>query len=246
MTIPGSQIPAKIVISSTTGYFDVLPTVLEIGEVHSYDPLGPDEYGYYCYDESDQNYISAPNYSWYEINEIGANTYISDTDDNMDESKVFELPFTFQFYGIEYDTITICSNGWLSFGATGQSTFRNWVVPGPLGPAAMIAAFWDDLMTSPGAIYYYFDEAQHQFIVEWDNLRTYFANSVETFQIILYNPAFYSTPTGDGEIVIQYKTFNNTTSGDYEDFYQIHGNYCTVGLEDHTNTVGLQYSFNNT
>ena len=246
ITIPGSQIPAKIIISSADGYFDVLPITLEIGEVHSYDPLGPDEYGYYCYDESDQNYISAPSYDWYEINEIGTNTYISDTADNMDESKIFALPFTFQFYGVEYDTITICSNGWLSFGDTGQSTFRNWVVPGPLGPAAMIAAFWDDLMTSPGAIYYHFDETQHLFIVEWDNLRTYFAESVETFQIILYDPAFYPTPTGDGEIVIQYNIFNNTTSGDYEDFYQIHGNYCTVGLEDHTNTVGLQYSFNNT
>ena len=38
--------------------------------------------------------------------------------------------------------------------------------------------------------------------------------------------------------------FNNTSNGSYS-WNQIHGNYCTVGIEDHTMTVGLQYTFNN-
>ena len=49
---------------------------------------------------------------------------------------------------------------------------------------------------------------------------------------------------GDGEILIQYKTFNNTTTGNYG-WGQVHGAYCTVGIEDATATKGLQYTFNN-
>ena len=26
----------------------------------------------------------------------------------------------------------------------------------------------------------------------------------------------------------------------------MHGNYCTIGLEDHSETIGLEYTFNNT
>ncbi len=45
------------------------------------------------------------------------------------------------------------------------------------------------------------------------------------------------TPTGDGEILIQYMDFNNTSNGSYS-WNQIHGDYCTVGIEDHTMTRG--------
>ena len=38
--------------------------------------------------------------------------------------------------------------------------------------------------------------------------------------------------------------FNNNTTGSYS-WSQIHGLYCTVGIEDHTMTRGLQYTFNN-
>lgn len=44
---------------------------------------------------------------------------------------------------------------------------------------------------------------------------------------------------------MQYKEFNNTSYGSYS-WDQIHGNYCSVGIEDHTMTRGLQYTFNDT
>ena len=54
------------------------------------------------------------------------------------------------------------------------------------------------------------------------------------------------TPTGDGEIIIQYEEFNNTSYGSYGSWgAPIHGDYCTVGIEDHTMKIGLQYTFNN-
>ena len=58
-----------------------------------------------------------------------------------------DLPFDFKFYGMEYDEITVCTNGWISPGYSGSAAFRNYPIPGAGGPTPMIAAFWDDLTT---------------------------------------------------------------------------------------------------
>ena len=48
---------------------------------------------------------------------------------------------------------------------------------------------------------------------------------------------------------LQYKEFNNNSIGDYPvgnyDGAVIHGQYCTVGIENHSGDDGLQYTFNN-
>ncbi|HRX76932.1 MAG TPA: hypothetical protein P5342_05680, partial [Candidatus Cloacimonadota bacterium] len=108
----------------------------------------------------------------------------------------------------------------------------------------MIAPFWDDLAThSGGGIYTYFDRNNHSFIVEWYNLKNgKNGSSIETFQAILYDQATYNTSLGDGPIKFQYHTFNNVNSQSGNN----HGNYCTIGIEDHSGIRGLEYSFNNT
>ena len=73
---------------------------------------------------------------------------------------------------------------------------------------------------------------------------TYNNNSVETFQAILYDNTNL-TPTGDNEILIQYKEFNNTSSGNLSGWGNTHGGYATIGIENHMSTMGLQYTFNN-
>ena len=75
-------------------------------------------------------------------------------------------------------------------------------------------------------------------------MRTYDNNSLENFQLILKDSQHYFTPTGDGEILMQFADFNNTSTGNYG-WGQVHGNYCTIGLEDHSETIGLEYTFNN-
>ena len=160
--------------------------------------------------------------------------------------ETINLPFTFKFYGQEYDEISICSNGWIAMGETDMESFRNYELPGMGGPTAMIAVFWDDLkLSNGGRVYTWHDQVEKKFYIEWSEVRTYQNNSLETFQVVLYDPSYYITPTGDGEILIQYKEFNNTSYGSYS-WDQIHGNYCTVGIEDHTMTRGLQYTFNDT
>ena len=73
------------------------------------------------------------------------NSVNDDDGDNQDDSQVINLPFTFTFYGQEYEQITVCSNGWISFGSSQLESFRNDHLPGPGGPSPMLAVFWDDL-----------------------------------------------------------------------------------------------------
>jgi hypothetical protein len=83
-------------------------------------------------------------------------------------------------------------------------------------------------MNEPGDIYYYYDAPNHRFIVEYFRVSHYPAGNPENFEIILYDPAYYPTPTGDGEIVIQYLT----------DMSQFDN---TIGIENASETVGIQY-----
>jgi len=96
--------------------------------------------------------------------------------------------------------------------------------------------------TSSGDVFTYFDSNNDYFIIEWSDMRTHSYNSLETFQIILFNDG--SQPYGDGNIKIQYKVFNNTSSF-INQYPPIHGSYATIGIENHLGDQGLQYSYDN-
>jgi len=251
--INGSVINIPIALSSSDGYQAQSNIQLQVGEVTINDPVGPDSYGYYIYDIGDTSYELAPVYEWIEIDpDYGGNgdeINVYDGGNNQDDVTTIPLPFTFTFYGVNYDEVSVCSNGWISFGDTEMTSFRNYLLPGTGGPSPIVAVFWDDLKTtSGGEIYSYYDQINDAFIIEWSNLRTYLNNSTESFQIILYNTG-NETATGDDEMKLQYKEFNNTSVGDYPvgnyEGAVIHGQYCTVGLENHLGDDGLQYTFNN-
>ena len=110
----------------------------------------------------------------------------------------------------------------------------------------MVAVFWDDL--EDGDVYAFHDPQNNRFIIEWFNFDTFLENSNEEFQVILYNTG-NETPTGDDEILLQYRDFNNTSVGEYPvgnyDGPVVHGQYASIGIEDHTGYVGLEYTFNN-
>ena len=249
--IPGTIIELFIDLESPDGAAQSANIPLQIGVKEVDDPLGPDSYGYYAYDSGDILYSNAPYFNWIEIDPLyngpGTQLSLSDYGDNQDDVTTVNLPFTFKFYGIDYDQISVSSNGWVSMGSTSIKSFRNYHIPGPGGPSPMIAVFWDDLntTTSGGRVYKWYDELNHQFIIQWSHLRTYDNNSLENFQLILKDSQHYFTPTGDGEIVMQYADFNNTSTGNYG-WGQVHGNYCTIGIEDQSETIGLEYTFNNT
>src|SRR5690554_1536423 len=243
--IPGTIYELELHLYNASGFEQTLPLQLTVGTVSVTDPLGPDLYGYRCYDDDDTDYLEAPNYEWIEIAPTlggnGVNTGLQSDHFNLHQVIVMDLPFTFQFYGVEYDLVSICANGWISFGATEQTTFRNYYLPGPMGPAPIVAAFWDNLSLSNGDVYTYYDQNQDIFIIQWQNAGNRVSYAEETFQIILYDPSSYYTSTGDGNIKIQYKVFNNLNNFGSPEW----GNYCTVGIADHTENIGLTYTFAN-
>ncbi len=246
--IDGSIFNFDVNLYNQNGFSQNITLNVSVGIANEHDPLGPDTYGYYIYDSTDLGYSLTPFYDWIELDPSqggdGIDLGISDSGNGnniTNSTKYIELPFIFTFYGEEYDEVSVNANGWISFGHSNMESFRNYQLPGAGGPSPMVAAFWDDLKTNASSkVLKYVSE--DYVVIEWLNMKTYQHNDTETFQIILYNSM---TPTGDDEIKIQYKEFNNTTNGDYTQYTPYHGCYATVGIENHLSTVGLEYTFDN-
>ena len=247
---PGLQIPITFTYLVDGNPMQIEYHNINFGQINSHSPLGPDEYGYYIYDDLDIMYTDAPVYEWIEIDPYlsGNGTILinlDDNGDNQDDVTFVNMPFDFQFYGQMYEQISISTNGWIKPGLTNQSSFRNWRLPGAGGPSPMIAAFWDDLQTDNGRICVDYDVQNHWYIIEWSSVRNGFDLSEETFQVIIYDQNYYPTITNDNIIKIQYKVFNNVNSGHYDSFNQWHGNYASIGIENEQANTGLEYTWNN-
>ena len=192
--------------------------------------------GYYAIESSDIGNFDAPEYNWINIspNEGGQGEepeYVHTTADG----KVgwFTLPFNFIYFDQSYDAITVSTEGYLSMGKDELVFFRNRTIPDGVGPKAMIAPFWDNLRN--GDIYAYYDSEHHYFVITWED---FLNNSYQTeeFQVILFDPDYYSSETENGIILFQYKEVSNNDS--YE-------NYATIGIENDTQTAGLLLSYAN-
>lgn len=256
--VDGMIIPLELYLYTAEGYAQTISLSITIGQTTVTDPLGQDAYGYFIFDQGDTGYTQHPSYQWVPIApaEGGSGTLLPLTDpgnayDEGDQTNAVAittvtLPFTFNFYGRSYTQASISSNGFIAFGSTQDADWRNWRLPGPGGPNPMIAVFWDDLdlVTGTSGVYTYYNSSLHYYVVEWYNMVSgYNDTSYETFQAILYDPTYYGTQTNDGKIKLQYQTFNNVDLGDGDTYP--HGGYCTIGIKDHTGTVGLEYTYNN-
>lgn len=244
LIVPGSQIEIELLITNNNGNLQSSTYLLNIGEVEVTDPLGPDAYGYWCFDDGDIGYDDCPEFDWIEIDGIGTDIPLNDGGDTGDVEQV-SLPddFHFSFYGIEYDEITVCSNGWIAPGVHEAANFMNHPIPGPQGVNPMIAVFWDDLdVNGSGDVLYYYDTDEHLFIIEWSDCHNGDTGVTETFEVILYDTQYYTTMTNDSIIKMQYLDINNNNAGSYP--YN-HGQFCTIGLESEGAETGLCYTFNN-
>ncbi len=198
------------------------------------DYTGPDEYGYYAYSNSDTLYLQCPVYEWKEIHYMGEEF---DVPNISNYTNTVDLPFTFKYYGLDYDELRISTDGWVAFGSGNQISFLNHELPYNDIVNNMVAAFWDDLHEGyweQGKIFTYYDESNNRFIIEWDGIghnEFSYDPKREYFQIILLDPDHYPTTTGDGEIIVQYRIVKQTRSN-------------TVGIENDAQDIGLQYVFN--
>lgn len=233
----GRNARLKLYFNSSAGQSDVAIYDFEIGDVDNTAPTGPDSFGYYAYDSYDVSYAEAPQYQWEEIDPAeGGSGTVMEMGDDVSES--IALPFEFTYYSEVSDSITICSNGWISMQTTWETNFRNWNIPAAIGPNSMVAAFWDDLIGANEEdmrVVYYYDPTENKFIIEWNNCVNNFDDvSPEKFQIVLYDPQHYETVDGNGEIQFNYHTVSNPDANN---------NYATIGIENPMQTDGVKYSF---
>ncbi len=180
---------------------------------------GPDAFGYRAIDSDAPG---GPAFAWEEIAANGTRLFGS-ADDSTTR---VPLPFPFSFYGSTYDSVSVCTNGWLSF-VSRDSSLVNTDLPNsaPGVPRALVAPFWTDLdlraVRGPGRVYAYGDGSK--WIVEWKDATHYSGASPYTFQVFLWP---------SGVIEYQYLTLGALT------------NVATVGIQDETGTIGLRVAYN--
>jgi hypothetical protein len=234
-----ARLPISIALSD--GSRDTAIVEIPIGRIASSDPTGPDAYGYLAYDETDLAYPDHPFYEWLELDPAlggggGTEIILGDTGDEQDKSTVVDLPFPFRFYGSAFTRGTVCSNGWLAMGSTPLTDYRNWNLPSGAAIDNLIAVFWDELYQRPvSKCLQRFDPEHHRWILEWSRFRNRLGTvNDESFEVILYDPVFHPTSTGDGKILMQYRQVANCDMLD---------GYATVGIQNADHTSGLRYTY---
>jgi len=249
--VPGSINSMGVAFSSG----DVRDTVffsITIGNRTFNDPTGPDPYGYYAYDVRDTAYNQIrPTYNWVELIPAigGTGTRLPLTDaflsnwgpTSTDCSIVLHLPFPVRYYEAVYDSITICTNGWVAFGAQpNYNNGLNWHLPAHDGPRNIVAVNWCDQKntgTNEG-VYVKSDTVNHRFIVTWKTT-TVNSLSAEEYQVVIYDSRFYSYYTLVSPLLFQYKNFQPAPYSSEETGVS----FATVGIADSNYTRAIEYCY---
>ncbi len=186
---------------------------------------GPDPFGYIY---RDSNEPGGPSYEWVEIappaGGSGTEMPLSGVDDG--HYWPLSLPFNFNFYGTDYSTLAVASNGSLYF-EDAYWGYSNGPIPSSNGSGVerFIAHLWDDLVVAPGTVYYQVEAGR--VIIEYFQVSGYGSPGWGTWEVILFD---------NGDILFHYQdvTF---------DSYRDRGGSATVGIQGDVAT-GLQYSYN--
>jgi len=246
----GRSLVIQAIATGDDGVVQPRSVAVPIGDGSVGEPTGPDNHGYHAYDSADYLYPDQrPVYRWFELSTEfgGPGVKLPFNVDNYDTDITVDLPFTFRFYGQDFDRIRVSDNGWLSFDDTDDFyNFYNWPLPSTHGNGAVIAPFWDNLTPEPVAdpasdpvgmssdgVYWHHDAERGEFIVEWSRMRHFKPEitDLQTFQAVLRDPTMHTTPTGDGEILFYYKQVADN------DHLRM---YASVGIESPDETDGLQ------
>ncbi|MCB9474114.1 MAG: S8 family peptidase [Candidatus Delongbacteria bacterium] len=197
----------------------------------SFLPSDVDNSGYQMVDNLDIH-PGAPDWAWIEIDpDLGGTGTVLDFSGD-DQTQTITLPFTFTHYGVDYTTLSICGNGWVSMGTT---TDNDWSgdpgFPDPDGPPAIIAPFWEDLSPqrpTSGNICWQYLADSGELVVQFTAIEQFTPTTAhETFQVILRDPSVWPTASGNGQILFQY--------GELDDITEI-----AVGIENEAEDAGLQ------
>jgi len=254
VAVPGSKTKMMLTLTDNNGFFDTTYFELQVRTPRANAPQGPDKYGYICFDDTDTLWDSAPDYEWVEID-----TRIEERDfdgtelrftgrssNDIGEAMVIGLPFITQFYGYDYDSITVATNGFIAVGSQRLAVnYTNWPLDRCIGGGVgMIAPFWDRLaLGQNGKIFTCYDQEKNRFIIEWSRVRHQQGQNDLTFQVILLDKAVWITESGDQDVVFQYKTISQTQGPDQA--WLQDSPFASVGINSPDGDAGITYGWNN-
>ena len=176
--------------------------------------LRTDNFGYFCQ-------VVAPSY-------VEASNVLPLGGD--DASIQVSLPFTFTFYGEDYTSAHVATNGFLNF-LSPNASFFNSSIPSSFAPNGAIYPFWDDMFiesdssvrtetlgTAPN----------RRFVIEWRNVGFYPPGGAKRidFEVVLHE---------NGHILTQYRNIADDS--------QERGGSATIGIENAAGDDAFQYSF---
>ncbi len=178
---------------------------------------GPDQFGYRWKDSREPN---GPRFTWTTIADLGTPITLSD-----DSYSTQTLDFQFPFYGTNYSSVEVVSNGYLRFTNYSSTYPTNGSIPSTSNPNNAVYGFWDDLNPGAGGNVYVYKDG-NKFIVEFNNVPRYNdANTRVTFQIEIQK---------SGTIFYRYLRMVGTL------------NSATIGIENESGTDGLLITYNQT
>jgi len=196
--------------------------------------------------DSEETSANAPGFAWDNISTAPALTLTATSSlPAADEGyALVAIPWSFNYLGTGYTSVSACANGYLQFGGTG-SDLSNDTVPSVNAPNNIAAVFWDDLdgaaLTSPvtpaGSI-----RSQvlglapnRRLVISWISWRRWAQPTTSfTFQAALFEQG--------NAIRFQYQTMSSGTSTTPYGS----GASTTIGIENAAATQGIQYLYGTT
>src|SRR5262245_41930848 len=176
---------------------------------------GPDAFGYRWVDSNESG---GPTFAWEDITSTGS--LLTLTGDDATSAAV-PIGFDFPFYGGSFNSLRVCTNGWLSF-TSSSTAYENQQLPNSGAPENLLSVLWDDMDFGSVSRVYTYGDASH-FVVSWVGVPHYQSGGPYTFQAILYP---------SGEIRYQYLSVADPL------------NSATIGIQNAARNMGLTTAFN--
>lgn len=127
----------------------------------------------------------------------------------------YTMPFSLTMGGTSYNTITISTNGWVSFGNPGTAALGNGCLPSGTFSAPTILPYWDDLVSNGSNIRYFSTgSSPNQVVVVDFECRTYSGSYNVRFQVTIHETS--------GLINVQYRDEMNPNAN---------GQSATIGFQ---------------
>ncbi len=145
----------------------------------------------------------------------GASTVALEGDEGI--SAPLALPFAFPYFGGEYRSLRISSNGFLTFLGEDPAP-QPTALPSPLAPRATIAPFWADLDPGPSIRRVWMQSDPLRVVITWQETRLFGDAEPLTFQVWLMRT---------GEVRFQYLALSGR------------GAFATAGLQGAAASLGL-------